>query len=241
MNYCKRCNEKINGKFCSECGLRFDLVKINRHYLVSEIMSVLNFEKGIFYTLKELILRPGISIRRFLSKDRSRIIKPVIFILVCSLVFTLAQNYFQFKITLGTLGTLNEDGEPKINSAYDWMDKNYGYASIFLSFFVAKWIMILFKNHEYNYFEILILVFYIIGVTTIVHSVFGIIQSMTDLKIMLIGGFLGLAYSTWAIGKFFQFRKTSSYIIGLIAYFLGFISFTLIMNLIGILIDCLNK
>ncbi|MEM6298978.1 MAG: DUF3667 domain-containing protein, partial [Bacteroidota bacterium] len=58
------------------------LKRIDKAYILSEISSVLNLEKGIFYTIKELLIRPGKSIRTFIHEDRTRLVKPIVFIIV---------------------------------------------------------------------------------------------------------------------------------------------------------------
>ena len=58
---------------------------------------------------------------------------------------------------------------------------------------------------------------------------------------MTIAGVIGLAYSVWAIGQFYDKKKPSSYIKGLFAYILGMITFWVIPVLIGTIIDLINK
>ncbi len=50
---------------------------------------MINFDKGIFYTIKELLIRPGENIPKFIHNDRNRLVKPLIFVIVCSLIYTI--------------------------------------------------------------------------------------------------------------------------------------------------------
>ena len=58
----------------NEVGLEVEgrevLKRIDGKYIWDEIRSVLNFDKGIFYTIKELFIRPGDTVREFLIYDR---------------------------------------------------------------------------------------------------------------------------------------------------------------------------
>lgn len=83
---CEQCQYKMTGKFCSNCGRPKQLQRIDGKYIISEISSVLNFDKGIFFTIKELLLRPGQNVHNFIHKDRNRLVKPVIFIIIHSLI-----------------------------------------------------------------------------------------------------------------------------------------------------------
>ena len=65
------------------------LERIDGKYIWKEIVSVLNFDKGIFYTIKEIFLRPGKTIQEFLLYDRKRLVKPILFIIIMSLVYTI--------------------------------------------------------------------------------------------------------------------------------------------------------
>ena len=94
---CKNCNAEINSPFCPECGQPETLKRIDRHYIMHEIQHVLHFERGILYTIRELFIRPGENIRKFISENRSRLVKPIIFIIVSSLIYTFINHYFHIE------------------------------------------------------------------------------------------------------------------------------------------------
>ena len=91
---CNNCSTKLSGEYCTDCGRPRKLKRIDRQYILTEVGSVINFDKGIFYTVRELLLRPGLSIQKFIEKDRNRLVKPIVFVIVCSLVFTFIQKWF---------------------------------------------------------------------------------------------------------------------------------------------------
>ena len=72
------------------------LARIDRGYIWKEISSILNFDKGIFYTIRELFLRPGKAVEEFLLYDRKKLIKPIIFVIFSSVVFIIAQQLLGF-------------------------------------------------------------------------------------------------------------------------------------------------
>jgi len=106
MNNCKACDFEVSHRFCPNCGQSVQVKRINGKYLIHEIEHVLHFERGILYTLKVLLIKPGIHIRKFLSDDRSRLVKPVIFIIITSLVYTLISHFFH-------IGGMVEEGIQK--------------------------------------------------------------------------------------------------------------------------------
>ena len=58
---CLNCNENIIGKFCYNCGQKSDTHRITlKHFLFHDILhGVWHFEKGILFTIKEALTRPG--------------------------------------------------------------------------------------------------------------------------------------------------------------------------------------
>lgn len=58
MTNCKNCGTDITLNFCPKCGQPAVLKRIDVHYIVHEIEHVLHFERGILYTIRELITTP---------------------------------------------------------------------------------------------------------------------------------------------------------------------------------------
>jgi len=89
------------------------LERIDSKYIWSEISSVLNFDKGIFYTIKELLIRPGKTVHEFLLYDRKRLVKPIFFVIFSSLFFVIIQQFFGFNT--GTVPeNIKSDGVKKL-------------------------------------------------------------------------------------------------------------------------------
>ncbi|WP_454881016.1 DUF3667 domain-containing protein [Sphingobacterium detergens] len=86
MTKCKNCETSIISNFCPNCGQPAVLKRIDAHYIAHEIEHVLHFERGILYTIRELVTTPGKNIRNYISENRSRLVKPIIFIIVTSLI-----------------------------------------------------------------------------------------------------------------------------------------------------------
>ena len=154
MNNCKNCNSELSGNYCSNCGQPATLRRIDMAYIKTEISNVLYLEKGFLYTIREILIRPRKSVREFISESRYRLVKPIIFLLLTSLVYTLISYYFHIGDNYAA-GTMGEDAEAI--KAYKWLEGNIGYLNLIMGFFVAFFTKIFFKKYGYNYFEILIL------------------------------------------------------------------------------------
>ena len=239
MNNCKNCKTEVNQNYCPNCGIPITLPRISGRYIFKEITSVLNFDKGILLTIKELLIRPGQNIKSFIHEDRNRLVKPLIFIIICSLIYTVAQQLLHFEDGYVSIEVLEESSAVIIIT--EWIQKNYGYANILMAIFIAMWIKLFFRKYNYNFFEILILLCFVMGVGMLIYTLFGIVESATKIGVLHFGGIIGLGYASWAIGRFFDKNKKVNYLKGLLCYLLGMITFWIFAAILGVGIDLIQK
>lgn len=209
------------------------LTRIDGNYLLQEIRSVLSFEKGFLFTIRVLATIPGKSIKYFLNEDRHRLMKPVVFLIVTSLIYTVFNTIFHFE---DTYVQFSGNSDSTTLSIFKWIQGNYGYANIIMAIFIAGWIKLFFRKRDVNIFEILVLLCFVMGMAMLVYAVFGVAQSLTELNLMQVAGIVGFIYLTWAIGQFYGKRKIINYAKVFFAYILGMITFSLTAILIGTLI-----
>lgn len=72
-NRCRNCSQSLHlqQEFCHECGQRTDTHRIDYHFLVHEVQhGVFHGNKGIIYILKELLIKPGHTIREYVDGKR---------------------------------------------------------------------------------------------------------------------------------------------------------------------------
>ena len=235
---CKNCNTEVNSKFCPDCGQPTSLKRIDRHYIIHEIEHILHFERGILYTIRELITNPGQNIRTYLSENRSRLVKPVIFIIITSLIYTLTSHFFHIKEEVINFEVSDKSA---IGSILKWMQEHYGYTSILTGIFIAIWLKIFFKKYEYNFYELLIMLCFVQGISMLIFAIFAFLQGISHFNLLSFAGILGVIYMTWGIGNFFEERKIGNYAKALVSFFLGTMTFYIIVFAIGISIDMLTK
>jgi hypothetical protein len=231
---CKNCNSEVNQNYCPNCGHPAILRRIDGKYVFQEIRNVLNFEKGILFTIKELTINPGKNVKDFLNENRNRLVKPILFLIVASLIYTVLNSFFRFEDGYNNYSALKESATLVI---FKWVQGNYGYANIIMAVFIALWTKLFFRKYKCNIFEILILLCFVMGMGMLIYSVFGIIQGLTQYKLMPLAGIVGFVYTTWAIGQFFEKRKVINYVKAFFAYILGMLTFTFTAIIIGTIVD----
>jgi hypothetical protein len=83
---CANCGRAIDGadqKFCPACGQSTPAHRIDWHFLGHELEhSVLHMDRGIFFTLKHLMFRPGHLIRDYIDGRRAHHVKPLMLIMI---------------------------------------------------------------------------------------------------------------------------------------------------------------
>lgn len=234
MTNCKNCNKSVNGNFCCNCGQPLKTKRVDGHYILHEIQHILHFEKGILYTVKELLIRPGQSIREFITANRSRLVKPIIFIIVSSLIYSLINHFFHIE---ERYADHQHPQKGAISLIFNWIQNHYGYANIIMGLFIAFWLKLFFGKSGYNFFEILILLCFVMGMGMLMSSVFALFEGLTPLKLKRISDVIGICYCAWAIGRFYDQKKVTSYLKTLVAYLLGMLTFFISAVLLAFLID----
>ena len=177
---CKNCNTEIIYNFCPNCGQPSVLKRIDGHYIAHEIEHVLHFDRGILFTVRELFINPGQSIRNYISENRSRLVKPVIFIILTSLIYTLISHFFHVEDEYVKYEGLEETAFVKI---LGWMQRNYGYMNIMTGMFIAVWLKVFFKKYEYNFFELLIMLCFVLGISMLIFAFFALIEGTLNIKL----------------------------------------------------------
>ena len=238
MNTDKSSNDTLTKKYDLVDQKPAQLKRIDHHYILHEIEHVLHVERGILFTIRELLLRPGKTVQQFIHKDRSRLVKPVIFVLITAIVNTFAGNAFHFESEQAAQNKLDKS---TYNAILLWLDSHLGYENILIGAFIAFWIILLFRKHRYNFFEILVLMCFVQGIVLLIVSVFQLIQGITQTAMLRTISIVALGYSTWAIGQFFGRNNWINYVKSFITYVLGFISFFACLLAIASLVDFLKK
>ncbi len=240
MNHCKKCNKPIDGNFCPSCGYPATLRKIDGRYIISEIGDVLFVNSRFFYTIKSLVIKPGKTVRHFITEDRSLLVRPITFLVVTSLIYTVINYFFPIEDNTFRINPLTEiqvSGDTVTSLILNWMIENFAYSSILTGLFMALGIKLFFRKEGYSLSEIFIFMCFITGISTLFTSVATILQGITHLNFLKYLSHLIMFYYVWATGQFYGQKKVVSYIKAFGAYFLGALILVALILLIGTAID----
>ncbi|MFY0696913.1 MAG: DUF3667 domain-containing protein [Balneola sp.] len=231
---CKNCGEEISGDFCSYCGQKTKVDRINAQYILSEIPNTFfQIDTGLFFTIKEFFKRPGNSIREYLEGKRKNYIRPVSYVLLLSTFYALVANLISETTFLGEVvlgmaeGGPSTQSDPVLSTILQWIAQNHAYSTVlFLPFFSIS-SLIAFKKYRYNFFEHFVINAYITGQQAIIYSFFVLVQYIGSIDLYyypIIPLSLSVGFAFWTFIQLFSpAGKISSFLRTLMAYILCYL------------------
>lgn len=239
MTICTNCNGDIGDKYCGNCGQAAMLKRIDKHYISHEVQHLLHFERGLLYTVKQLLLRPGLTVREFIDQNRSKHMKPFPFLILTSVLYTVVAHFFHADQIYNEREKILLESSA-VGDIQHWVQTHYGYANILMGIFIAICVRLFFRKYKYNFFEITVLMCFVMGQGMLLLTVEALfVGLLTKQAFILILTVISFIYPTWAIGQFFDKGKISSYAKALFAYLLGYLLFYIIIIIVGMGVDVL--
>ena len=166
---CANCDRAIDGpgqKFCPACGQATPAHRIDWHFLGHELEhSVLHMDRGIFYSLKELMLRPGHLMRDYIEGRRANQVKPLLLLMLSAAVVVLLGKYLlggdligpSMQVGAGTGVEANVAAASAKTTAEDWINAHLAVFTLLLLPFEAGAFWLAFKGKGLNYPEWLVI------------------------------------------------------------------------------------
>lgn len=210
---CGRAMDVAGQKFCPGCGQPTPAHRIDWHFLGHELEhSVLHMDRGILYTLKNLMLRPGHMIRDYLEGRRANYVKPMLLVTIMAAV-----TLFLVKVT-GTVPVpveLQGSAPPSADAetaaaitryqktAMDWVNTHFALITFFLLPIEALIFKLAFRRFkEINYPEWLVIVAFLTAQAFVIWALLALVQRWVP-SYMLVMGALMVIYMIASLMQFF--------------------------------------
>ncbi|HOZ74532.1 MAG TPA: DUF3667 domain-containing protein [Flavobacterium sp.] len=151
---CKNCHTIFEGNFCNNCGQSAQTHKLNAHFLWHDVQhGLFHFDKGMYYSAKELYLRPGHSIREFIEGKRVSHFKPISLVIVLATTYGLLYHSYDLNL-FKTNGTEIPKPDQVLNN---WMAQHYSWLTLATIPLYTLGTYVSFKSQGYNYIELFVL------------------------------------------------------------------------------------
>lgn len=148
MIACKNCGRIFDGNYCNNCGQPANTKRINGQFIIKNLEhEILHFDHGIVFTIKEILLRPGITIKKFLEGKRKKYSHPLTYIAVISVIYFILRSVF-VKYPPADAGDTNRI---IVDFIYDYYPKIVVFVFIPLA---ALFTPIFYPGQPYNFFEL---------------------------------------------------------------------------------------
>lgn len=147
------CWEMYEGNFCNLCGQPSAVHRIDFHFLWHDIQhGLFHFDKGILYSLKQLYIRPGHSIREFINGKRVDHFQPMILLAVFYGLL-----YHSFGIDNTKIFNGNDQTLVDYVSYNNWLSTHFSWIAQCSIPLYAIGTQLCFRKQGYNFAELLIL------------------------------------------------------------------------------------
>lgn len=175
-SHCINCHRGIDipdQKFCPACGQPTPAHRIDWHFLGHELEhSVLHMDRGILYSLKELMLRPGSLMRAYLEGRRANQARPLLLLMISAATVLLLGKYLlggdimgpamQAGFSGGTAGHGRGEIDPALvastfTAAKDWINTHLTAFTLLCLPLEAAAFWLAFRGRGLNYPEWLVL------------------------------------------------------------------------------------
>jgi hypothetical protein len=171
---CKNCSRTFSGKFCPSCGQAANEGRLDWAYLKQFVKKLFyNFlDKGLLYSCKHLITKPGHTIRDYIEGKRIHHMNP--FTLLISLAGLYGFIFHSYHIN--TFIEINSS-EPifshvNFNKVNDWISSHFALSTGALIPLFTIGTRLAFIKSPYNYIEFFVLNTFIGACRIMVHFLF---------------------------------------------------------------------
>ena len=226
---CKNCNHQFDGNFCNLCGQAADTHKLSPHFILHDLQhGLFHFDNGIFYTVKQLLTRPGHTIKEFINGKRVRHFKPLSLVIVLATLYGLLYHYF-----IGNLFDVEPtDAGKNVIGIYEkfirWLTDHFAYAALIVILSTTISSYLVFKKQGYNLVEHLVLNTYYMGLILVIALILLPVLYLSQksgpessMSYTLISQLLYFGLMYWCYAQFFnKLTKVKSFGLTALTYLL---------------------
>jgi hypothetical protein len=245
---CKNCEQNFNGNYCNHCGQSAETHKLNFHFLWHDIQhGLFHFDKGVLYTSKQLLTRPGATIREFIEGKRVSHFKPLSLVIILATIYGLLYHYFHINVMPEIDSSISVNDKINFEKFNEWVATHYAWTTLFTIPFYALGTFIAFKKQGYNFIEHLILNSFLAAQRLLFHITTLPLLYMYNgthymNKIVAIIGFIDFALVVWGYSQFFnKITKVKSFLLSLLSYLIYTLIFIAIGGIIALLIAAVTE
>jgi hypothetical protein len=235
MKKCLNCGTEFTGNYCPECGLESEIKRLEVKTIFHDIThGILHWENSILKTFRQMLLKPGDTVKYYISWQRKTLVKPFTYFIFIQTIYVLLfhsfkeQFYAFMKLNINTA-----DATPTEMEHVQHMINSYiNYLNYFMPVFFALFFYLFYKKKTgVNFAESIAISFYWIG-TTMVFSIIIMLLSLIDIRIWDARIPINFIFLIFAVMQFSKGTKFKEILKSLLILFLTNVSYGLFVLLI---------
>ncbi|MHA3786639.1 DUF3667 domain-containing protein [Flavobacterium hauense] len=203
---CHNCGNIFEGNFCNNCGQPAHLHPINAKYIWHDVQhGLFHFDYGIFYTLWQLLIRPGHTVREYIQGKRIAHFAPVSLVLIMATLYGFI--YHLFDINTFRYSTSEEVNYNNVN---EWLGHHFSLFTLVTIPYYAFFSWLFFIRRGYNFSEHIVLNCFLASQRLCISilAIPFLYYAKSKEEIAIITGILTLIYLFLAYRGFSQFFNT---------------------------------
>ena len=225
---CLNCSAALVGSYCHVCGQSAHTHRMSfKHFVLHDVAhGIFHLEKGIIYTLKQVLTRPGKAAREYLAGRRVGYFNLLTLLLMCAALYIYSQ---------GTLETVELKGT-RLGSVVNFFGHYVKWIILCSGFVFSFSTCLLFRRAHLNYTEHLILNGFLLAGVLLINSLESLLINLLKTEDSgLIPAMLTGIYVSWGYwGAFRQDYSLSGWFFRIVLHFLLSITITFFIILGGL-------
>jgi hypothetical protein len=205
---CNNCNTVFEGNYCNNCGQKAGVERFTLKHLPGEFLhGFFHVHGGLIFTIKELFIRPGVTLRGYISGKRVDYFNPFTFLVLISLVGGFLYKWSGVPEHLNDIFLASGD-------TIRFTSKYFSYRMLLTIPAYALMCSIIYRSFKYNFAEHLIVNTFLISQSIVVMAVWLLIVIMVKpgsmvFEILYISAFSSLIlYQVVVFFRLFNNGKT---------------------------------
>ncbi|QHT69337.1 DUF3667 domain-containing protein [Rhodocytophaga rosea] len=172
---CKNCTAEVEMNYCPVCGQKRTEQRVTFRKIYKEFLhDYLGFDSGIFYTTRNLLLRPGHTVNEYLAGRRKPYLKPLQYYLILLTLYFVISSLFNIDLMklgqsmtqdAGLTSSYSPQMQEKMQKFNYIFDGNLKVITTLMLPLTALALLMVYRRKNYNFTELLVFTLYIYGLT----------------------------------------------------------------------------
>jgi hypothetical protein len=163
---CLNCGHDVPDRFCGRCGQdAHHTHRLTMAHMLHDIPhSVWHVDKGIIYSLRTIVTRPGTTIRAYLAGQRVDHFRPLSLLLVVTGTFAFLSSVLHIEMLPPRDPSVSEAAYEMQKSGLEFMAKYMSWVYVALVPVIAGFARLFLRRGGYNYAECLVIAAFITSI-----------------------------------------------------------------------------